>query len=196
MRYPIGTVRHRPSHAQPERRRTVGAAGRSGDAVNYRPIVTPDSSRGELQTLDVISHWHRAANHGLRIERQDEILDNEVERLAVNLDAGDRCPLHVHRHFSVSSANVRGGAHGTFAVQQLRHQPSRLVPLGAAQLAEIDQGRTGNPLLTMQDQPGVTNSGGRLLGGKSVSSPRLSSTRAPGCKRPLSMRSIFWRAEV
>ena len=77
------TISHEGSGKSPAHRRP---SGRSACATS-----SPDHhahSRGrQLQAVDAETHLHGTADHSLGIERQDEVLNQEIERLAVDLDA-------------------------------------------------------------------------------------------------------------
>jgi len=103
-----------------------------------------------------------AADGGVRVHRQKDVLDQEVERATVDRDAGDLDTLDIDRGLAVAGTDAGLDGDGALAVEEFGHQPSGLVSLRAADLAEVDQGGAfGDSGLKLEAR--IANTGGGFV---------------------------------
>src|SRR5690349_9089787 len=91
-----------------------------------------DGAALHVELLDAVAQFKRTADGGVGIKRQQEVLDQEIERAAVDLEARDFHPLDVHCGMAAGGTDARRHAYRPLAVEQLREQPARRMSLRPA----------------------------------------------------------------
>jgi len=86
-----------------------------------------------------MAEFEGLADHGVGVHRDEEVLNQEIERAPIDGEAGDFDALDIDGGVSAGGANQGGDTDGTLAIQEFRHEPTGPAAGGTLQPAEIDE---------------------------------------------------------
>src|ERR1035441_6454033 len=138
---------------------------------SVRPSMTmPEISTRSIyvDAVDAVAKFKGPADDRVGVHGQQEILNQEVERAAVDDDAGDLDTLDIDRGAAGGRTDAGGNTDGALPVEEFGHQPSRLTAGGTFQLAEIDERGAAGQIAGGGAQLGVAHAGRRFPGGPGV----------------------------
>src|SRR5450755_1547479 len=83
-----------------------------------------DSGGGDIEAVDAVAEFEGPADDGVRVHGDEEILNQEVERAAVDDDARDLDALDIDGGAAGGGAYAGGDTDGALAIEEFRHQPT------------------------------------------------------------------------
>src|ERR1039458_7505351 len=127
-----------------------------------------DGGGGDFDAVDAVAKFKGPADDRVGVHGQQEILNQEVERAAVDDDAGDLNTLDIDGGAAGGGSDAGGDTDWALTVEEFGHQPSRLTAGGTFQLAEIDERAAAGHLAGGGAQLRVAHAGRRFFGDPGV----------------------------
>lgn len=131
-------------------------------SAGYKPELQPRN----LDPIHVVRQIEGRIDFSIGIKRQQEILNQKIERSAGHRQAADFYTKQMHRRLAMSGLDAGLNLHKLFPLDQFGDQPTGLYSTGAPHLQEIDPSR-GSCFAVSQHKVGSAKSirdDGRRLG--------------------------------
>ena len=164
-----GSMPPRMGAWQPERLR-YGAATKNQRVAERLTLFQQDGDGvgGDVEAVDAVAEFEGPADDGGGVHGDEKILNQEVERAAVDDEAGDFHALDIDGGAAGGGAYAGGDTDGALAVEELGHEPAGLAAGGAFQLAEIDQRGAGGEVAGGCAELGIAHAAGGFVGDPGV----------------------------
>src|ERR1035438_4609351 len=127
-----------------------------------------DGGGGDVDAVDAVPKFKGPADDRVGVHGEQEILNQEIERGAVDDEAGDLDTLDIDGGAAGGRTDAGGDTDWALPVEEFGHQPSRLTAGGTFQLAEIDERGAAGQIAGGGAQLGVAHAGRRFPGGPGV----------------------------